>query len=218
MKQDQEQTQNLDESRRRFTKAGLAGSGVILTLASKQVIAGGTSAVCESPSGFSSINTSAPGKTPVYCSGRTPGYWGTHPESWPSGYKPGTCATSGNGTCTQYNNTGATPFHSGVMGGVYPAGFTGFAVGSTTSTNCGNTSMMNLVWNTGNNDQYQLGAHLCSSILNIASGKIPAGIMTTTMLYTMWNEYITKGYYEPMAGVKWYGPDIVTYLKSTMPL
>lgn len=219
MKQYPEQpTQTVDESRRRFTKAGLAGSGVILTLASKQVIAGGTSAVCESPSGFSSINTSAPGKTPYYCSGRTPGYWGTHPESWPSGYKPGQCLESGNGTCQKFKDKSATPFHSSVMYGTYPAGYSGFAVGSTSSTNFGSTSMMNVMWNTGNNDQYQLGAHLCASVLNIASGKVPAGVMTMTTLYAIWNEYITMGYYSPMAGVKWYGPDIVTYLKSTMPV
>lgn len=202
-----------DESRRRFTKAGLAGSGVILTLASKQVIAGAST--CESPSGFSSINTSAPGKTNYYCSGLTPGYWGTH-TTWPSGYKVGHCISSSNGTCTAYDNTG-TAFHSGVSGCVYPAGFTGFAKGSTSATNFGSTSMMNVIWNTGGTDQYQLGAHLCASVLNIASGKIPAAVMTMTTLYTIWNSYISKGYYSPMAGVKWYGTDIVNYLKSTMP-
>ncbi|MGZ3252919.1 MAG: hypothetical protein ACXU7D_01265 [Burkholderiaceae bacterium] len=66
------------ESRRRFTKSGLAVSGVLVTLASRPVLG---STVCKSPSGFLSGNLSTHGAAPV-CSGCSPGYWKNH-SSWP---------------------------------------------------------------------------------------------------------------------------------------
>ncbi|HEY8100300.1 MAG TPA: hypothetical protein VIF82_06070 [Burkholderiaceae bacterium] len=71
-------TDKLDESRRRFTKSGLAVSGVLVTLASRPVLG---SDVCKSPSGFLSGNLSTHGAAPV-CAGRSPGYWRNN-LSWP---------------------------------------------------------------------------------------------------------------------------------------
>lgn len=68
----------IGESRRRFTKSGLAVSGVLVTLASRPVLG---SEVCKSPSGFLSGNLSTHGTPPV-CAGRSPGYWKNH-SSWP---------------------------------------------------------------------------------------------------------------------------------------
>lgn len=70
----------VDHSRRRFTTAGVAASGVILTLASRSVMA---SDKCpQSPSGFASGNQSSygPGTNCTY--GRSPGYW-KNKEGWP---------------------------------------------------------------------------------------------------------------------------------------
>lgn len=66
-------------SRRRFTRAGFAGSGVILTLASRPVLG---AACCKSPSGFLSGNASTHGNLQV-CLGRSPGYWKNREGSWP---------------------------------------------------------------------------------------------------------------------------------------
>jgi hypothetical protein len=74
-------------SRRRFTKAGLGASGVILTLPARSVLAGGGgnggggNSTCKSPSGFLSGNASTHGPEPI-CQGRSPGYWKTH-DGWP---------------------------------------------------------------------------------------------------------------------------------------
>ncbi len=69
------------ESRRRFTKAGLAASGVILSLASKPGMA---CEICASPSGsLSGGLASHHGPAPT-CAGLTPGYWKNH-TSWPGG-------------------------------------------------------------------------------------------------------------------------------------
>ncbi len=79
-----DQSKSVDESRRRFTKSGVAASGVLLTLASRPVLG---DVICKSPSGFLSGNQSSHG-TPPICQGRSPGYWKKHVGSWP--VPPGT--------------------------------------------------------------------------------------------------------------------------------
>lgn len=69
----------LNQSRRRFTKSGLAVSGVLMTLATRPVL--GQTVSCKSPSGFLSGNTSSHG-TPPICLGRSPGYWKNN-SNWP---------------------------------------------------------------------------------------------------------------------------------------
>jgi hypothetical protein len=78
------QTSSVDESRRRFTKSGLAASGVLLTITSRSVLGGGNDGLltCKSPSGWISGNNSVHGEPPV-CMGRSPGYWRNHSEKWP---------------------------------------------------------------------------------------------------------------------------------------
>ena len=76
----------VDESRRRFTKAGFAGSGIILTVASQPVWGNHCSI-----SGMMSGNTSVPNQ--VKCGGCTPGYWKANAikrgaSNW-RGYRPG---------------------------------------------------------------------------------------------------------------------------------
>jgi len=65
-------------SRRRI--AGLAVSGVVMTVASSHAMA---SLVCISPSGALSgnLNSQSPN---VVCEGRSPGYWKNHLLSWPA--------------------------------------------------------------------------------------------------------------------------------------
>jgi hypothetical protein len=73
----------VDQSRRRFTKSGLAASGVILTLSSRPVMGAGDGPMaCKSPSGWISGNSSTHGQPPT-CMGRSPGYWQNHEGNWP---------------------------------------------------------------------------------------------------------------------------------------
>jgi len=70
--------EQVNGSRRRFTASGLAASGVLLTLASRSVMAN----TAQTPSGFASGNNS------VHCQqsitqGRSPGYWKNYPKMWP---------------------------------------------------------------------------------------------------------------------------------------
>ena len=67
-------------SRRRFTRAGVGASAVILTLTSRSVLA---QATCKSPSGFASANLSQHNNQPVMCEGITAASWVTTSREWP---------------------------------------------------------------------------------------------------------------------------------------
>lgn len=59
--------------------------------------------------------------------------------------------------------------------------------------------------------------HIIGAYLNKRGGNgavIPDVAITEAGIKTIWHEYATKGYYAPMAGVKWYAEDIVNYLKT----
>lgn len=215
--------QGVDHGRRHFTRAGLVVSGAILTLNSAPVLAGRPTgnptninyAACESPSGFASMNVSAPGKTPITCGGLSPGGWKNWPTYWPEGFEPGACLDSNGSGCSSFNPNTGTPFHSGVSGSLtpprpYPGSFPGFS---------GNVfdklSLMGVMNLEGNADPAKLGMHCAASILNVAKGLVPTTVLTIPVIMDMWASTSGGGYYEPSVGVKWYSADVVTYLKST---
>ncbi len=189
--------QPVDESRRGFTKSGLALSGVILTLASRPVMA----CTCKSPSGFLSGNVSASG-TPQECNGLSPGYWGNKPEDWPSPYKAGTC-TGTVKVCNHPDNwttKDATLFKAVFNCNNYGAIYSEY-------------TMFQVVWLGGGGDPDQLGAHIIAALLNARKGLTP--VLTEAQVINMFNEWNLNGYFEPTASVKWYGADIVEYIVST---
>jgi len=207
-----EQTNSVDISRRRFTKAGVAVSGVLLTLASRPSLGAGGGlgggGVCKSPSGFMSGNVSSHGNE-QYCSGRTPGYWSNH-YNWPLPYKTGNCTDTRNKqNYLSWENSG--PF-GGTMFNDTNIGFHSYGNGSIYKT----YSMMQVMLLDGNDDPYQLGAHSVAALLNAAQGWTP--VLTVSQVRNMFKEWDQKGYFEPTAGVKWYAEDIVDYLQSTMTL
>ena len=200
-------TKQVNGSRRRFTQSGLAVSGVLFTLTSRSAL-GGTF-VCKSPSGFQSGNISQHG-IPLTCSGRTPGYWGTntgdlHP--WPSPYVTGKCLDPTQPL--QYQSWSNTGTDSGTMfKNVFSC--TGYGAGLAPH------SLMQVILQNGKGDPYQLGAHIVSALLNAKMGWTP--VLTEMQVINIFNEYDSKGYFEPTAGIKW-GPEaIVKYLQSTMTL
>lgn len=184
----------VDESRRRFAKSGLAASGVLLTLASRPVMA----CTCQSPSGFISGNASASG-TQLQCEGLSHGSWKNHPENWPSPYKAGTCS-SGCGQAANWTTDGATMFASV---------FNCNNHGSIYST----YTMFQVLSLGGSVDSTMLGAHIVAALLNAKVGLTP--VLTEAKVINMFNEWNDKGYFEPTASVEWEGGGIVTYIEST---
>lgn len=212
---------NVNESRRRFTRAGLAVSGAILTLKSAPVLAGKPSGTptgityhaCESPSGFTSANVSAPGQTPPQCGGLSPGGWAEWPTYWPTGYLPGTCKQYSNGqypNCLDWDPKTGTSFHAST-GRNLPIGFPGFS-----GSKFGDASMMAVIANQFQSlDSQELGRHCAASVLNVAKGLVPTTVLTIPVILDMWTATANGGYYEPTAGVHWYAGDVVNYLKTT---
>lgn len=199
----------VDTSRRRLTGAGL-GMSAIFTLASRPVLA----VQCTSPSAAASGNLSHHG-TPPQCTGRTPGYWKVahHGKEWPAPYKQGTCAESksdkGDGGCSSSpaNWAGGTPFHPEFQGSKFML--------SRESLSMNQVMVLNDNSYSGVTDRDNLGSHIVAALLNAASGKTN-GVLTVATVKSMWSECQTKGYFEPMAGMKWSPAQVVTYLKTTM--
>lgn len=208
--------EDFSPSRRKLTGAAL-GVSAVFTLASRPVLAG----VCQTPSAAVSGNLSQHG-TPTTCSGRSPGYWKTHPDDWPPPYTPGTATaptnndSNGNGfTNDPQNWSGGTLFHPTFAGDRF------FAVlDNDPTTPKTSLSMMQVIhmsdgsnpW--GLSDPDNLGAHIASALLNAQYGHT-TGVLTTTQVINMWSEWVSKGYFEPTAGVNWNSAQIVTYIKST---
>jgi hypothetical protein len=95
--------------------------------------------------------------------------------------------------------TKATPFHSSITL------FNGTQFG---------TKTMLQVMNLAGGGYERLGCYISAALLNAKAGLTP--VLSEADVQNIWNEYCTKGYFEPTGGVQW-GPDqIVAYLQTTM--
>jgi hypothetical protein len=65
-----------------------------------------------------------------------------------------------------------------------------------------------------NCDVSKVAQYLMAAYLNVVSGRV--NFLSVEALQSCWTEWSTKGYYEPMAGQRWYANDIVSYLYGTM--
>ncbi len=178
-------------ARRRFTRAGTAASGVLLTLHSQPGMA---AAICATPSGYQSGLISTRNPDPGACAGRSPGYWknieggpgkAAH-KQWPAGATPDTLFRTVFGCTSAMSDT----------------------YGSDSCT---------LDWIMGANagwDKNNLGAHLVAAYLNVLAGI--TGYLTVNILTNIWNELRDYGYFTPTAGVIWDTAKVVEYLKGTM--
>jgi len=201
----------INPSRRRLAGAAL-GVSAIFTLASRPVLA---TDQCMSPSGAVSGNLSQHG-TPTLCSGRTPGYWKTHSGSWPSPYLPGNC-NAGNSCNKVQNWKGGTLFHPLFSGTQFMADLDGNPGTPKTSLSLMQVLMLSngsTPW--GLTDPDNLGAHIVAALLNAKAGLTP--VLSETDVIGIWNEWVSKGYFEPTANVQWNSAQIVDYLKTTMPV
>ena len=190
----QPQAASPDAGRRRLLQGGLAAGPVIFTLFSRPAFGTGTGGECKTPSGFLSGNLSQHGN-PTFCSGRTPGYWkqSQHFSAWTAPCYPTKVSGSG--------GHDATKFHSATTG------FNGSQF---------DTKTMLQVMEMMGGGYIALGRHIAAALLNAAAGLTP--VLSQTQVRNIWNEFVSKGYYEPSAGIRWYPDQIVEYLVTTMPL
>jgi len=59
-----------------------------------------------------------------------------------------------------------------------------------------------------------LGCYIVAALLNAASGRTP--FLPEATIRKMWNDVLSRGYFQPTAGVQWDAGQVVTYLRSTM--
>lgn len=180
------QTSSVNESRRRFTKSGVAVSGVILTLASRPVMGtgrhGGKSGkCCTAASAYGSINTSGYGPEPV-CQGKPPQYWRDCPKQWPV-------------KCDSHW------FHQHFSCGQHFKyyKFTMLEV-------CANR---HADWYEG----AELCSRLVAAYLNCRQGWTP--FLKEETIKAIFTECFAKGYFCPTAGVNWSRRQCIDYLKAT---
>ncbi len=183
--------------RRRFLGAGVSAAPLVLTMVSQPALG----ATCFTPSRSLSRNTSV-SQNGHYgqCTGaESPGNYkaqqtpGTSAYHWPASVKP--------------TDPLHPSFKMGTVQGV--SKFTKYVGGQWVSKSFGEALNINAPG--------QVHFHLIGAYLNKMGGNgavIPDVAITVEGLLNIWSEYITKGYYEPTAGVRWDAEDIKTYLLS----
>ncbi|MES2960107.1 MAG: hypothetical protein V4792_18110 [Pseudomonadota bacterium] len=172
----------LANSRRRLLRGGLAATPLLMTIASRPVMAG----TCAPASSFASINASRHGEQPpVSCDGVSPGYWKEpqHFREWPEYWVPSAKAIPGKGWNPPLNAQ-ATLFNT-----VFGAGFPELTLLQVLDLKGG--------------DKNSVGRYIVAALLNAATNKT-AGVMDVDTVKTIWTAFNTHGYYEPTAGIKWY--------------
>lgn len=70
------------------------------------------------------------------------------------------------------------------------------------------------VLTTSGTDMGGLGRYMVAAMLNAAAGRTP--VLTQVAVRNMWNDLISRGYFEPTAGVRWGASELISYLRTTM--
>lgn len=170
-------------SRRRFLGAGAAVPPTLLTLGSQPALG----ITCFTPSRSLSRNTSVSqaGLNGDCVGAESPGNYSAQqdPNSnayhWPASFPP------------------STKFHAVFSGSRYIVNGNSLSLGQ----------VLLLSPNGSPGDPEKVAFHLIGAFLNINGGNgavIPPHIIDSTVIKNIWTEWDTKGYYEPMAGVRWY--------------
>jgi hypothetical protein len=183
-------------TRRRFLQGGLAAAPVLMTLTSRPVLAGPV----QTPSAFCSGNESTPGRG-LTSTGKSPKYW-SNPQNfgaWRPPYRPGRSARGnayGNterSEAVEDANNPPTLFDS-----VFKPHYRGLTLVDVMEHSGGTTD--------------EVARQCVAVVLNIAAGWTP--VITVNTVKGIWSEYLTKGYFEPTAGIHWDGGQILEYFRS----
>lgn len=208
---DNSQPSLANPSRRRFNRVGAGASAVVMTLASRSVLA--ADALCKSPSGHDSMAPSMnPNKIPNSCAGVSPSQWLSR-RQWP----------------VDKNALFSSSF--GNSGGLYADAPAALST-SSAANNTGNTSDKTVV-NSSNsasiNGLLLNDATLVQAMSGTATPVIVKNLLaawlnalqgyntfpTTDQVIHIFKEWQQKTYYEVRAGVKWYEKEINDYLATT---
>jgi hypothetical protein len=76
------------------------------------------------------------------------------------------------------------------------------------------TQSMLEVLSQGSGSMSTVGRYMVAALLNARSGRTP--VLDESGVRTMWNDLVSRGYYEPTSGIQWGAFEIVAYLRTTM--
>jgi len=181
--------------RRRFLGAGAAATPFLLTLVSQPALG----ATCFTPSRSLSRNTSVSqdGKYGECLRAESPANYAAAQQSsqgiWPAAVPPTTL--------------------------MHPLFAQGREQGKTLFLKQENGQMVSMTLGEAMqiNSAGQVHLYVIAAYLNKMGGngaEIPDSVLTTQKILGIWQEYATKGYFEPTAGVSWYADDIINYFKT----
>jgi hypothetical protein len=112
------------------------------------------------------------------------------------------------------NWSGGTLFHPTFSGTRFMADLDGNPSTAKTSLSMMQVMKMNdgsNIW--GLTDPDNMGMHIVAALLNAKAGLTP--VLSEMAVINMWNEWATKGYFEPQANVRWNSAQIVRYIIGT---
>jgi hypothetical protein len=182
--------------RRRLLRGGLAAGPVLMTIASRPVL--GQVACTASAAVSISMQTSIDHQCQV-TSGLSPDAWKATATQWPSPYC-GEGSTKKTVTYTGITYADPTLYHcstTGLGGHVFH-----------------NSTMLEVIDITGASGLNSLGRYIVAALLNARAGRTP--MLSETVVRNMWNDLISRGYYEPTAGIRWTATEIVAYIRTTI--
>jgi hypothetical protein len=180
--------------RRRLLQGGLAGAPVLMTLASRPVLAQVAGGTCTTPSGFVSANASTAGRG-VTCLGRGPGFWkqaNSTTNKWPSPYQNLLPAPN-----TVFNTVFTPPYAPYDTGGTGPGG---------------KKTLLDVLLLTGGPPDAVARA-IVAAYMDVVAGLTP--VLTTQLVKDIWSEYSQTGSFSPTSGAHWSADEILAYLETT---
>lgn len=177
-------------ARRRFSKAGLGASGVILTLVSQPGMAT-EQLMCTTASAAVSNMPNSHQHAQVACNGRSPGYWKNHKSQW----------------------YGANINPAAKFGDIFKAHGLGAQLAPLTMLEVLDPPKIYKMHG-GDLDKDNVARHIIAALLNARSGRVAQ--LPESKVYEIWNEYSRSGFYSPRPKTDWNGEQIVEYLTSTM--
>lgn len=179
-------------SRRKLLKLGAGMTPVLMAFASRSAFA------CHSttPSAFGSVCNSRPDLLQS-SSGRSPEYWKTHTGShWPAPYYSD--AVCQNDDKKKKDDDRSQSCKKVVIPATTFKSVFGIAGPFTDST-----TLLEVLKSTGSGSKAVARA-VVAALLNAQSGNTPSSILDTSDVIGIWRQYVSSGYFEPVAGIKWY--------------
>lgn len=193
-------------SRRRFTRAGVGASAVILTLTSRSALA---QVACKSPSGFASANLSQHNNETARCDGITAASWLDPNRQWPVPKETRFIDIFGSSSLMFRTGTPQKfydAFPSRVDKKDVPPG-------QAKSTSLDEATLYEAL---NGSETPAVVKSIIAAYLNFKDGRNT--YPTDLQAIAIFKEWQANGIYTPSAGIRWTEDDILSYLGSTQGL